>query len=107
MAIMTHPGTCSGHPVAIPETSQGSPKAQRGVQKASLNKWRATSHKAAVISQQLQAAGNKLAKFKDPRKGAGGRRPKALNPATEPFRAKGTAVASEAIRFVGPALPPF
>ena len=33
MAIMTHPGTCSGHPVAIPETSQGSPKALLGLKK--------------------------------------------------------------------------
>ena len=57
-----------------------------------------------MTSQQLQATGNKLAKFKDPRKGAGGRRPKALNPATEPFRAKGTAVAK---RDVGGELPLF
>ena len=38
--------------------------------------------------------------FQDPRKGAGGRRPKALNPATEPFRAKGTAVAKPYVLLV-------
>ena len=31
-----------------------------------------------MTSQRLQATGNKLATFQDPRKGAGGRRPKAL-----------------------------
>ena len=47
MAIMSHPGTCSGPPGAIPETSQGSPKAL-----LELTKPPRTSDEPAVTKQQ-------------------------------------------------------
>ena len=79
MGIMNNPGTCSGHPGTIPKTSQGSPKAL-----LVLKKLPRTSDELAVTKQQWPASNHKppetsyLATFQDPRKGSGGRRPKAL-----------------------------
>ena len=56
MAIMTKPGTCSGHPVAIPETSKGSPQALLGLKNVP-EQMAISNHKAAMTSQQLQATG--------------------------------------------------
>ena len=52
-----------------------------------------------MTSQQLHATGNKLATFQDPRKGSGGRWPKALKSGHRARRAQGMAVAK---RYAGP-----
>ena len=72
MGLMNHPGTCSGRPGTIPETSQGSPKALLRLSKLPEQ----------VTSQQSPGSSHQAATSKDLKMGCGDRRPNIYTYAT-------------------------